>query len=62
MSTKEQGGTTTAKLILDTILFMSNDVVTEFQFSLEGFGRNSLDSLVGENVAVVIYCLLSVNM
>ena len=42
------------KLMLDTILFVSNDVISELEFSLEGFGINGLDSVAGDNVSVVV--------
>ena len=43
------------KLMLDTILFMSNDVVTVLQFSLEDFGKNGLAEKALYNIAVVVH-------
>ena len=45
LTTKQQVGITLVKLMLGTIFFISNCVVTDFQFSLENFGRNGLTAV-----------------
>ena len=50
------------KLMLEMIFFVSNDFVTALQFSLEDLGRTGLDAVAGENVAVVVHCVLVVSM
>ena len=43
------------KLRLDTIILMSNYVVTVLQFSLGYFGRNGLTEVAGENRSVEVH-------
>ena len=43
------------KMMLETIFFVSNDVVTVLQFSLKSLGRNGLSELDGDNVSVVVH-------
>ena len=52
---KEQGRITMVKLNLESILFISNDVVTILQFFLKDFGRNDLAAVARKNVAVVVH-------
>ena len=47
LSTENQVGIKVVKLGLETIIFMSNDVVTVLQFSLGAFGRNGLAEVAG---------------
>ena len=44
------------------ILFISNDVVTVLQFSLENFGRNGFDTVAGDNISVLLHLVLSVSV
>ena len=47
LSTENQVGIKVVKLGLETIIFMSNDVVTVLQFSLGSFGGNGLAEVAG---------------
>ena len=51
-----------ANIMLDTILFMSNSVVTSLQLSLEYFRINGLAEVNEGNVAVVVHWILKFRM
>ena len=48
--------------MLNTILFMSNDVITVLQLFLGCLRRNGLAEVAVENISVVVHWILSVTL
>ena len=48
--------------MLNTILFMSNDVITVLQLFLGFLSRNGLAGVAVENISVVVHWILSVTL